>query len=442
MPLSDACNVAVHDAILSAVEDYAARNPTSQTLHTRARSHMPGGNTRSALYWAPFPLYVSRSSGYRVTDADDHDYLDVLGEYSAGLYGHSEPVIREAIARAVERGFSNGAPGEDEIRLADLVCERFPSVQSVRFCNSGTEANLYAMTLARCATGRSKVLVFSGAYHGGVFVFARGGSPMNVPYEWIVGSFNDSAGARSLMAQQGKELAAVIVEPMMSNGGCLPAEPEFLQTLRTGCTQVGAVLIFDEIVTARMGAGGLQGLLRVKPDMTTFGKFLGGGFSSGAFGGRAELMNLMSPERPDALPHAGTFNNNVYSMHVGFSALDSVFTPERAQRLYEDGEALRGRLSAMAAKICPAIRFTGCGSIMSIHFCRRSIGRPEDLADEPVQLKRLFHLDLLERGVYAAARGQINLSLPMGKPEFDSIASAVEAALAQRASLIRAIFAE
>jgi len=435
-------NVALRDAVSSTVDGYIGRNPTSQSLHARAHSHMPGGNTRSALYWAPFPLYVSRSSGCRVTDTDGHEYLDVLGEYSAGLYGHSERVIRDAIARVVERGFSNGAPGEDEIRLADLVCGRFASVESVRFCNSGTEASLYAMTLARCATGRSKVLVFSGAYHGGVFVFARGGSPMNVPFGWVLGTYNDSVGARSLIAQYAKELAAVIVEPMMSNGGCIPAEPEFLRTLREGCTEVGAVLIFDEVVTARMGAGGLQGLLQIKPDMTTFGKFLGGGFSSGAFGGRADLMDLMSPERPDSLPHAGTFNNNVYSMHVGFSALNLVFTPERARSLYEDGEELRGRLNAIAAKVSSAIQFTGCGSIMNIHFRRGPIRKPEDLAEEPAELKRLFHLDLLQCGVYAAARGQINLSLPMGKPEFDSITSAVASVLEQRAPLIRAAFPE
>src|SRR5882757_4221647 len=137
----DARRAGLREAVAAAAEDYSARNPESRRLHTSARSHMPGGNTRSALYWPPFPVYVTRSSGCRVTDADGHEYLDVLGEYSAGLYGHSEPVIRDAIARVVDRGFSNGAPGEGEIHLAGLLCSRFPSVQSVRFCNSGTEAN-------------------------------------------------------------------------------------------------------------------------------------------------------------------------------------------------------------------------------------------------------------------------------------------------------------
>jgi len=428
------------DRVSIASREYAARNPASHALHQRAHLCMPGGNTRSALYWPPFPLYVANSEGCRLTDADGHEYLDVLGEYSAGLYGHSDPVIREAIARTVERGFSNGAPAESEILLASLICSRFPSVASVRFCNSGTEANLYALTLARCATGRAKFLVFSGAYHGGTFVFAGDGSPMNVPFDWTVGSFNDVGAARALIERLGQELAAVIVEPMMSNGGCIPADREFLLALREGCTATGAVLIFDEIVTSRMGPGGLQGLHEVTPDITTFGKFLGAGFSSGAFGGRAELMSLMDPARPNALPHAGTFNNNVYSMHVGFSALNSVFTPARASLLYEDGEALRARLNRCAAEVSPAIQFTGCGSIMNIHFHAGPIRRPQDLAYEPRELVRLFHFDLLERGVYAAARGQINLSLPMGQREFDVIATAVQESLQQRAALIQGIF--
>jgi len=263
---------------------------------------------------------------------------------------------------------------------------------------------------------------------------------MNVDFDWAVGSFNDTAGASELIAKLGADLAAVIVEPMMSNGGCIPASREFLLALRNGCTEVGALLIFDEIVTARMDAGGLQELLQIRPDMTTFGKFLGGGFSSGAFGGRSDLMSLMDPERPGSLSHAGTFNNNAYSMHVGFAALNSVFTHERARKLFADGEQLRDRLNQIAAQISPAVQFTGCGSIMNIHFHRGPIRRPEDLADDPQALKRIFHFDLLSQNVYAAARGQINLSLPMRQSEFDRIAAAVETSLHRRETLIRELF--
>lgn len=423
----------------AAVQRYADRNPRSRALHERACAYMPGGNTRSALYWAPFPLYVTHSEGCRVHDADGHEYLDVLGEFTAGLYGHSDPVIAEAVTRTVAGGYSNGAPGAGEIQLAQLISKRFPSVASVRFCNSGTEANLYALTLARIFTGRSKLLAFSGAYHGGVFSFAGGGSPMNAPYDWSLARYNDSSGAADLIERLGTDLAAVIVEPMMSNGGCIAADASFLRVLREKCSQVGAVLIFDEIVTSRMGPGGLQQRLGITPDMTTFGKYFGAGFSSGAFGGRIDIMNLLNPTAPGALMHSGTFNNNAYSMTAGYAALNSVFTPARADSLYVDGEALRARLNDNARSIAPAVQFTGCGSIMNIHFHRGPIRCPEDLAPESKELLRLFHLDMLEEGIYAAARGQINLSLPMQSKEFDAIASAIGKVLNRRADLIEAI---
>src|SRR5690606_1249150 len=163
---------------------------------------------------------------------------------------------------------------------------------------------------------------------------------MNAPYDWTLAQFNDGAGVAACIERFGPELAPVIVEPMMSNGGCIAADRAFLQTLRDKCSEVGALLIFDEIVTSRMGPGGLQQRLGVAPDMTTFGKYFGAGFSSGAFGGRADVMSLLDPSAPNALLHSGTFNNNVYSMTVGYAALNGVFTPERAERLYADGEAL------------------------------------------------------------------------------------------------------
>ena len=426
-------------ALAPAVEAYAARHPNSRALHEGARAFMPGGNTRSALYWEPFPLYVAHSRGCRLCDQDGHDYLDALGDFTAGLYGHSDPVIANAVSQVVAGGFARGAPGTGEIDLAQLLCERFPGIERVRFCNSGTEATLYAISLARIATGRGKLLCFSGAYHGGVFGFPPGGNPMNAPYDWTQATYNDAAGALDVIRGLGDDLAAVVVEPMLSNGGCIPARADFLKALRTGCDEVGALLIFDEIVTSRMGAGGLQALLGVRPDLTTLGKYIGAGFAFGAFGGRADVMDLMSPERPDGLVHAGTFNNNAYSTTVGAAALRQVFTPERAQRLLADGEALRDRLNAWAREIAPAAQFTGVGSAMNIHFCRGEIRSPQDLAREPRSLLRLFHYDLLEQGVYAAVRGQLNLSLPMGDRDFAVIETAVMASLTRRAALIEVL---
>lgn len=423
--------------VAEASNAYAALHPKSREMFERAQGSMPGGNTRSALYFDPFPIYVDRSKGAWLTDVDGHRYLDLLGEFSAGLYGHANPVLRDATIAAFDRGASNGAPGEAEVGLAEAICARFDGIDRVRFCNSGTEANLYAILLALHATKRRKLIAFDGAYHGGVFVFADPSSPMNIDLDWSFARYNDPASALDLMDGIGRDLAAVIVEPMMSNGGSIPADPTFLQALRDKTSELGALLIFDEIVTSRMGAGGFQGMLGIRPDLTSLGKYLGAGFSFGAFGGRADLMALMDPARPGALPHAGTFNNNLFTMSAGLAGLTELFTPARAERLYRDGEDLRDRLNAAARETGVAAQFTGRGSVMTIHFTDRTITCPEDAAGIDQDLYRLFHLDLIARNVYAARRGQINLSLAVGEEEFALIEKAIRAFFVERGDLLR-----
>ena len=435
-PIGNGARVAIGEAIADAVERYRARHPQSASLFAQAQLSMPGGNTRSALYWDPFPLYVDRSWDARLRDVDGHDYIDFLGEYTAGLYGHGSDVLRDAVSDALVSGVSNAAPAKNDTQLADLICGRFPAVDKVRFCNSGTEATLYALALARRHTGRGKFIAFNGAYHGGVFIFADGVHPMNAPFDWTVCRYNDVESARATIRSIGSELAAVIVEPMMSNGGCIPADTGFLQALREECSAVGGLLIFDEIVTSRMGPAGVQGLSGVNPDLTTFGKYIGGGFSFGAFGGKAEILDLMDPRRPDSLPHAGTFNNNVFSMTVGARAMANLFTPERASRLFEDGETLRRRLNAAMKQGGGLAQFTGLGSTMNIHFVNGTISCPEDCRSEPRELFRLFHLDMLEAGIYLAPRGQINLSLPMVDVDFDRLVAAIADWLDRRRLLI------
>lgn len=430
-------NSALNIAVAEAERSFADRNPKSAALHAAAMGPMPGGNTRTALHYSPFPLYVESSEGAMLTDVDGRPYLDVLGEFTAGLYGHRQPRLMETVQEIAGKGMSNGASGEMEIKLATAMCARFPHVEKLRFCNSGTEANLYAMTLARHHTGRTKFLCFSGAYHGGVLTFGGGAaSAMNAPFDWTICEYNDIKGSGEAIRAMGSELAAVIVEPMMSNGGCIPASREFLQALRSACSETGAMLIFDEIVTSRMGASGLAAKLGLSADLTTFGKYLGGGFSFGAFGGKGDVMNHFDPSKANALPHAGTFNNNVFSMGVGVVGLEEVFTPERAEQLFNDGETLRERLNKLTESVEGRVQFTGCGSTMNIHFTGAPIQRPADLDAEVREFYTLFHLDLMEEGVYAARRGQINLSLPMTSADFDKIVEAVESFLARRRDLI------
>ena len=259
---------------------------------------MPGGNTRSVLFHAPFPLTMVRGEGCRLWDADGHAYVDMLGEYTAGLYGHSNPIIRDAIDTALDGGWNLGGHGVMEARLARTICARFPSIDLVRFTNSGTEANLLAIATALAVTGRKRVMVFEGGYHGGVLSFAGGGIPINAPHQWLLAPYNDVPATLALAEAHAAELGCIIVEPMLGGGGCIPAGPAFLQALRDVATRIGAVLVFDEVMTSRMSAGGQQARLGITPDMTTLGKYIGGGMSFGAFGGRADLMEPLRSSPP------------------------------------------------------------------------------------------------------------------------------------------------
>jgi len=283
-------NIDIAAALAEAEELYRARNPASLAQHRRACEAMPGGNTRSAIHVDPFPLTMVRGHGAYLWDLDGHEYVDFLSEFTAGLYGHSHPAIRAAIEKALADGLNFGAHTMAEERFAAAICARFPSIELVRLTNSGTEANLMAVSTACALTGRPKVLVFAGGYHGGVFYFRGHGSPINAPFDYLLGRYNDTDMVEALVASYRHELAAILIEPMLGGGGCIPAERGFLEYLRGLASATGAILIFDEVMTSRLAPGGLQEVHGILPDLTTLGKYVGGGMSFGAFGGRADLM--------------------------------------------------------------------------------------------------------------------------------------------------------
>ena len=413
------------DRLAEAERRYAERNPESRRLHEERAEVMPGGNTRSVIHVPPFPLTIVRGEGARIVDADGHAYLDFLGEFTAGLYGHSHPVILAAIREALDGGIVLGAPNRYETALARALCDRFPSLELVRFCNSGTEANLLALSLARVATRRPAIMVLEGGYHGGVFFFASGGSPINAPFPFVVGQYNDAEGAARLIAEHAAELAAVIVEPMQGSGGVIPGERDFLRALREETLAHDVLLVFDEVMTSRLSTGGLQQVLGITPDLTTLGKYLGGGLAFGAFGGRADLMRRFDPSRPEALPHAGTFNNAVLTMAAGAAGLTQVYTASEVERLNGLGDRLRDRLNAFAVEQDVEFCATGYGSMVGLHFTRGPVRRTGDLPKTP-ELHALLHLHMLERGYSYARRGFVALSLPLDEAEIDGFAAAVE----------------
>ena len=429
-------NLTLDEALSDARSHYAAARPRSEALHKAASQHLPGGNTRTVLYHGPFPFRVAGGEGAVLEDVDGHRYLNLLGEYTAGVFGHSHPVIRGAITEAVEKGLNFGAHNVDEARLGELVTARFPAIDRVRFTNSGTEANLMAVSLARHMTGRDKVMVFAGGYHGALLYFAGAGSPINAPFPYVSGTYNDIDGTRSLIRDKGHEIACILVEPMQGSGGCIPAQPAFLRMLEEEARVAGVILIFDEVMTSRLGRGGAHSLLGLKPDLLTLGKWVGGGMTFGAFGGRPDLMARFDPSAPEALPHAGTFNNNVVTMAAGIAALTEAFTADIAEQLHARGEKLRGRMNAVFADRGLAMCATGLGSLINIHPVVGPVASRDDLVDAPDGVRELVFLDLLARGFYVARRGFIALSIAVTDDDLDRFVAALGEILDERKPLL------
>jgi glutamate-1-semialdehyde 2,1-aminomutase len=415
---------------------YVAAHPECQTLFERAGRHLPGGNTRTVLFYEPFPLLIERAESATLYDADGRSYLDFLGEFTAGLYGHSNPTIRAAIEAALGDGIGFGAPSRLEAELAELVCGRFPSCEMVRFCNSGTEANLMALAAARGATGRTKIVFFRSGYHGGVLSYSTPESPVNVPFSIVLADYNDLEGARALIGSQASDIAAVLVEPMQGSAGAIPAQPGFLEGLREVTRSHGIVLIFDEVMTSRLAPGGLQEKLGVIPDMTTFGKYIGGGLSCGAFGGSGRLMAQFDPRRPDSLGHSGTFNNNVLTMAAGIAGLRDVLTPETLAAVNQSGDQLRERLNVIATHHGAAVQATGLGSILCLHPQQRhKIEQAGDITGSP-SARALLQFHMIEHGIFCARRGFISLSLALASEDLDSFSAAFESFVSDYADLL------
>ncbi len=435
-PVADRRNSDLAEALAEAREKYAAARPKSAALHARARETLAGGNTRSVLFYTPFPTAMASGEGCWLTDIDGRRYLDLLGEYTAGLFGHSEKRILDVLKGALDRGINFAAVGENESKLAALICGRFPSVERIRFTNSGTEANLMALAAARAHTGRNRVLFMRGGYHGGLLTFGLDGPyAVTVPIPMAFTDYNDIDQAVQLIART-DDLAAVILEPMMGGGGCIPATREFLAALREATIKAGVVLIFDEVMTSRMSFGGMQARHGITPDMTTFGKYMAGGMSFGAFGGRADIMELFDGHKPGSLPHAGTFNNNVLSMAGGCVAMGEIFDAGAAEALWQRGERLRATLNSALEKAGTAMHFTGLGSMMQPHFRAGPVQRPYKPEPSEEQLRELFFFDMLAGGIYIARRGMVALPLPAGEAECARFADAVGEFVAARRPLL------
>ncbi|KAL5619112.1 hypothetical protein FOVSG1_001334 [Fusarium oxysporum f. sp. vasinfectum] len=421
----------------AATTRYIDRNPRSKALHDEALKSMPGGNTRTVLHASPFPVVIKSGKGHQITSEDGHTYTDFTGEFTAALYGHSNPVIISAIRDVLDNvGMNVGGNTAQEQIFAREVCSRF-NLEHVRFCNSGTEANIHALAAARAFTKKRKVVTFSGGYHGAVIGF-KGGKPEanNVDLDdWVVARYNDLDSARAAIESEG--IAAVLVEGMQGSGGGIPGHPEFLQGIQEIAGNAGVLFIIDEVMTSRLSGGGISEMRGLKPDLKTFGKYLGGGLAFGAFGGRADIMAAFDPRLPTALSHSGTFNNNTLVTHAGYAGLTKIYTPEVAAQFTRSGDELMERLNVVTKDT--RVVFTGIGTIMGVHFPKdgsRVIERSGEV-EELDSLRDLFWLEMMEEGFWVVRRGFMALVLDTPTDEFDRFVSCVEAWVSKRARMVK-----
>jgi glutamate-1-semialdehyde 2,1-aminomutase len=426
----------------------------SAALFAEARRVLPGGNTRTTVYMAPYPPYADFGEGCWVTDVEGDRRLDCLNNYTALIHGHAHPAIVEAATQRLHRGTSFPMPTPEEIELASLIVDRLPSADQVRFTNSGSEAVMMAVKGARAFTGRPKIAKFEGAYHGSYdYVevslgstpanwgpleapasteYSRG-TPRAVLDDVVVLPFNYPELTAARIARHASELAAVIIDPVPNRVGLMPARRDFLETLREVTRAHGIVLIFDEVISFRVGYHGAQGAFGVSPDMTTLGKIIGGGFPVGAVAGRAEIMAVFDPTggAPRA-PHGGTFNANPVTMAAGLAAMQ-LLDRRAFERLDDLGAKLRGSLADCFKRAGVPGAVTGMGSLFRLHggdreFVDYRSTRPQP--DEAERLQRLA-LALLNHGVLISTTGLGCLSTPMGDAELEGLVETVAAVLAQ-----------
>lgn len=413
---------------------------------------MPGGTTRTTTYFDPYPLYIERGEGCRIWDVDGTERIDMLGNYSAMILGHAHPKIVEAITRQAARGTGFAAANPYEVKLATLLCERVTSCERVRFCNSGTEATMFAMRLARACTGRPKIARIEGGYHGTHDyaevshhpVVAEAGPPdapiarpdsIGTP-RWVVDQtvvlpFNNPDAAESILRGNSSEVAAVIVEPVIGAGGVIAATPEFLNRLRSITRELGMLLIFDEVISLRVSPGGAQEMYGVTPDLTTMGKIIGGGLPVAAFGGRADVMELLDPRREGSMAQGGTFNGNPLGMAAGFAAM-SELTPDVYDELNRQGARVAELLVEVFASHDVPVQVNAVGSLFALHFTDTPVVDYRGVAAADKQRMRDFFLALVNHGVLMAPRGMGALSTPMQEPEIDQFIDAVDEVLAEQ----------
>jgi glutamate-1-semialdehyde 2,1-aminomutase len=421
-------------------------------LYTAAREVIPGGTSRLHYHFPPYPIYARSGAGCLLTDVDGVERLDFLNNMTALIHGHAHPAITAAIVDQLGRGASFSEPSEAEVQLARIIVERVPSVEQVHFRNSGTEAVMMAIKLARAYTGRSAVAKFEGFYHGYYdyvqvsfasspanwgepaaprSVASSGGLSPSVEEEVLVLPFNDQEGVERLLEHHGGRIAALLVEPLSNRSGMAPPAPGFYDFLRDITRTYGIVLIFDEVISFRVGPAGAQGRYGCTPDLTAFGKIIGGGLPIGAVGGRAEIMALLDPTRGAKVISGGTFSGNPLSAAAGLASME-LLTPAAFAHLEALGERLRDGAAAILRAGGGRAQASGDASLFMLVPTDAPLVNYRSVPRDAAALAWLdrLHRRLLDGGVIISHRGLSCLSTPMTEETIDRYLAALERAVA------------
>ena len=428
---------------------YRRASPRSHALFEQGRAYTAGA-AKGAYYYPPYPLTMARGKDCYLWDVDGRSYVDCANHHTAQVLGHGHERVEAAVREQMQKGIALGAPTGIESEIARVMCDRVDALERIRFVNSGTEATLHAIRLARGHTQRGKIAKFEGGYHGShdaveisvappidqagpadapIALPTAGGISPSAASEAVILPYHDPEAVERLVAAHASELACVLFDP---KAGIMDVQPDFARAVRDITRRHGVLLIFDEIVGFRTGTGGLQGLYGIDPDLSCFGKIIGGGFPVGAFGGRADLMDLFdNSQQSTGLFQSGTFSAHPVAMAAGLATL-SELTPQTIDHLNALGARLKDQLNALFAARAVAAQAVCTGSVFSIHFARGPIANYRDLAATDKTLIHPLFLSLIEQGYFlGSGLGMCALSTPMDAGHIDGLVTAVGNALAE-----------
>ncbi len=441
----------VSESLAAEQARYVAANAGSSAKHNEASRWLPGGDTRNSIFWGPFPIYVSRVEGSRIVDVDGNERVDFINNMTTLILGHRHPAVVEALREQLERGVSYPAPTPLVVEWGELMCERVQSLDKIRFVNSGTEATLNAIRAARAFSGKNLLAKCEGAYHGNhdavqisvtpdvgmagdaetptSVLTTQGMSPRSAD-EIVIMPYNDLDNAERIIREHSDELAAVIVEPINGQCGMVPAEPEFLDGLRRLTSELGILLIFDEVIAFRASRGGAQEYFGVTPDLTCFGKVIGGGLPVGAFGGREDIMSMWDPSGPGGpqVSHAGTFNGNPMTAAAGVATLREL-TVDVYEELEKKGEYLRGKLRDVISEMEAPMGVTGAASLFAIQGTSEQVRDYRSYATNDGELLEMVFMGMINEGYLLSNRCAGNVSAAHSYEELDGFVDAFERVL-------------